>query len=284
MKLNNPMFCNKSLTIVLIAANLLITGCATTMDFHPTIVRAESPEVSGSFFDGDLNLQTGPASTQRYATFHREIGGDIRTNNSTTSRPTLINTNLNARLGILKYVDIKARLSNKAPNTIGGKIQIYGANRRETGFKVAFAGELGLENKYDDSVGRNSSALTVKNDGRVKGNTYDISLIMGYRPTPEWIFYLNNFYSVYDLDGTLEGYSVSGRIKGFGHLLGARHNISSPKNGKKSNNDKYVSFEIGTTSLNWLNTKLTSPNAVQNNAGLKSDLVSFGISIGRYFK
>lgn len=251
--------------------NGFLTGCATKLEFDPIIIRSDTPEVSGKLFNGDLNSQIGYAGSRVYAELYQEVGGDYADSSEAYIRNSLTYA-LNGKLGITRYLDVYLRGSFEAPGTIGAKVQLLGnPSRKSLGLKTAIAAEFGSISGPDNK----------DSNKKLSVDMYDVSFMLGYRLDPQLIIYTNNFYSNYNIDGSISRgipeYSVKGKSTGYGGLIGAKFNL--PR--KESNGTTYIQFEIGFVNLNWLPTREVTNGGSYTYHNLSNNIFGMGFITGK---
>ena len=256
----------------------LISGCAATMNYEPSIVRFDSPETSGEYMATDIDVSSSYTSSRRMAIVSEKGFSDARqgspdwveSNNGRRTTNVTLSPGLRAGIGMAKWMDIYYRtaLLDEA-NIVGAKLQLFGTSQKENkaGLKVALS--MGIGYGQEDYTGSFK--------GQFNLSMNEVALNIGYRLDQQWIAYLNNFYSRYQLNGELgkstdsesyylirtPTYMVDGDSKGFGQLLGVRYEFNNQIT-KKTGRRQFVSLEIGRGSWGWPQVTATGYDPILN--------------------
>jgi len=266
---------------LLIASILLLSsGCATTLSYDPSVLRFDVPETSGDLFAGSAEVQLGVTGTRVMAERNQGFMGNEIDSSSIAYRTQTPTTGVRANAGLAKPIDVYVRSMVDTPNVIGAKYQLVGdADKSMPGWRVTFSTEYG---HYQQSEDEGDSQ-------NIEVDYYDYSINVGFRLDPHWLLYVNNFYSRYNIEGSLgrdvrTKSTINGMSKGFGQLIGVRYQLPG-KNKKTSWLDKpYVTLEIGNSALNWLSTNDNDGNRLSSNQHLNNVDRAIGLSVGFSWK
>jgi len=225
MKMNSNKF-------LIILSTLLLTSCATDIDFHIPLNRFDSPEVNGGFLKGDVGVKYGRSHKVTTAEVVEYIFPSLF--DPTLSDETAIEASghlsSNFSLGIIKRVDFVFKSYGDGPDVFGLKYQFLGevASEGKEGWKGAIQLTKGSMDEDEGRLNVNLASGGTRNyNGRIELETYDISLNFGYRFNKYLITYLNSVYSYYDSKSTLTSNTfptleIDGIVRTYGSLLGLR--------------------------------------------------------------
>lgn len=209
-----------------------LTSCALDIDYHMPANRFDSPEVSGHFLGGKVEVNM--ASTHKVTL--GEVYEDIFFNSGSHSIDSQyidssVTFNLAGDLGLLPRLDIFYRALYDSTDIVGFKFQFLGKGRnaKEKGWKAALSLGYGSEELDDDdlTITNSDNGATKTISSKLSTKAYDASLMFGHRFTPSILLYLNNYFTHYEVDGYIldqDGTSLSanGISHNYGSLLGVR--------------------------------------------------------------
>ncbi len=247
-----------SLSILLI----VLSSCSVDVDYHVPITRFESPETNGKFLSGNASASFGLSQKVQLAEVSEDIifnfAGPSVDNDSQWDNSAAFGAQLG--LGILDRMDLVFRGNHDSPDTFGLKFQIFGSSRLEkkNGFKMSYVATYGTSENSDGTLVINSNNYSTN----LAIDVIDQELIFGHRYNEELIFYLNTFYSYYDVEAKLSSTSVTdqnikGKTRSFGALFGIEYN--APTSGAAS---IFLKGETGFARSEWESTSHLSTSPV----------------------
>lgn len=195
---------------LLILSLLLLSACATDIDYKIPAHRFMDPETRGSSLlsgefsgFGQLSYQTDHKLTMSEVYDFGVFNESVNTGQA-LSRTT--NLGLQAGLGIVPMVDVMLRQNGDSPSMLLAKIQLIGAYALENkeGFKLALWGGAGSmeEDEGTLNVTRNNGSSRTYN-GKIEVHPFELGMSAGYRFSDKALFYLNGTFARYPSKSTL---------------------------------------------------------------------------------
>ncbi|OUR98630.1 hypothetical protein A9Q84_04225 [Halobacteriovorax marinus] len=224
--------------IFLILSLLLLTSCATDIDYHVPLNRFDSPETKGKFLKGETGLNFGSSHKIVTAEVVETIFPSIF--DATVDKDTEISRshhlNSSVALGLLERLDFSFQNYGDGPNVVGLKFQFLGKPEIETksGFKGALKLSYGAMDEEEGTLTVNLAGSGTRTySGDIDVDVYEASLILGYRINPYVITYVNSLYSYHETQSTLTSNTfptivINGVVRTYGGLAGIR--IGKPEN------------------------------------------------------
>ena len=268
----------KSIVVIILLVQLLsLGGCASTLDYDPTILRFDSPEVSGGVLSGNAQYQFAVTDRRVMAKIDQEMFDTEYKDSSKATVENAATIGVRSDVGLSENVDVYVRAQSGTVSVIGAKLQFVGSahNKIEKGLKISASTEFGYSN--DSSLKGDRKTLSMTSS--------DYSINIGYRLTSNFIVYINNFYNRNEIKGSLgrgsnTKYSISGVSNGFGSLFGVRYQMGEHEKFFGWIVRPHVTMEFGSGNFSWLNTKdHESRDFILNNKKDKSS-GAWGISAG----
>ena len=210
---------------------LILTSCASKIDYHMPVTRFDTPEVSGEFLSGSIewNMATSKKVTLGSIWTDAFIVVTSSTDDSKYLETSKNFTNFTFELGLLPTVDFYTDTHWDSPAISGIKIQIFGTSKKESteGIKLALKAGFGATELEQTSTytGWDGTSSSIKSIMDLK--SYEAALIFGYRKSKELIGYLTGYYHHFKVeadllkDNTTE-ISASGISRNYGLLAGVR--------------------------------------------------------------
>mgnify|MGYP003643515175 CR=1 FL=1 len=239
---------------LILLALILLTGCATDIDYKIPSHRFMDPETRGSAiykaeFSGfyQLSYQSDHKLTMTEV-FSFPVFGD-QVNDGQALSDTL-NLGMQAGLGILPMVDLHFRQNGDSPSMVLAKVQLLGehANASKDGFKLAVWGGVG-------SMEEDEGSLTItKGDGTkrfytgaIEVHPFEVGTTFGYRMADYAMVYMNMTFSRYASKSTLTS-SVNPTV-----VVEGDADLAAVALGFKLGRFKGVNghFEIGASRVKW---------------------------------
>ncbi len=210
----------------------LMTSCALDIDYHMPINRFDTPEVSGEFLDGkvEMNIATAHKVTLGEIWEDRIFGTGTHTDEEQYME-TSVGMNLAGDLGLLSWLDVFYRVQYDSTDIFGLKAQLWGSgrNKKEEGLKIAVTAGMGSEALDEDGldIQNDDGSDKRKIESKLDTKAYDGSVIIGYRLNSKSIVYLTNYYTHYQVNGYVKAddgsrIEAKGISHNYGSLLGAR--------------------------------------------------------------
>lgn len=252
---------DKMKNLTLIFTLLSFTSCSIVdIDYHMPMTKFDTSETIGSELLGSdvdyrFQVQSGIGATHKVTLaevidpiiFNERINEDSSIDNSA-------HLNASAALAIIPRLDITYRKGIDSPDMFGIKFQFLGQGevQRKEGWSGSVTAKIGGGEKDEGSIiARNSTSSDTRSyAANIDFKNYESSLIFGYRVNKSSIFYLNNFYTYYDVTSNLTSSTyapveVNGISRQYGSLLGAKF---------ISENDVFLILEGGLVKATWENT------------------------------
>ena len=268
----------KSIAVIILWIQLaLLGGCASTLDYDPTLLRFDSPEVSGGILSGNAQYQFAVTDRRVMAKIDQEMFDTEFTDSSEATVEKASTLGVRSDVGLSENVDVYIRAQSGTASVVGAKLQFVGSthNKIENGLKISASAEFGYSN--DSSVKGDRKTLSMISS--------DYSINIGYRFTSNLIVYMNNFYNRNDIKGSLgrggnTKYSISGVSNGFGSLYGVRYQMGKHEKFFGWIVRPHVTMEFGGGNFSWLNTKDHERGDVILNNQKEKSSGAWGISAG----
>lgn len=210
----------------------ITSSCALDIDYHMPINRFDTPEVSGEFLGGKVEVNL---ATTHKVTLGEIWGDSVFGTGSHVDKDqyltTTVSANLAGDLGVVSWLDFFYRANYDSTDIFGVKAQVYGEGRsaKKVGWKIAITAGMGSEVLDEDGIDVESDdgSETAQIESKLNTKAYDSSVILGYRVRPDVIFYLNNYYTHYQVYGHVvssDGARIDakGLSRNYGSLLGLR--------------------------------------------------------------
>jgi hypothetical protein len=233
----------------------LLSSCGTSVSLshRPRLLHFSTPEVSGGWGTGSMNV-TASRAEPRYV-FGRINELHTTSENQISSTQESIQTdssyvNLNAWVGLLDNLDFYIDLQGVA----GVKLQLLGASKQAKEKGVKFSIETRMVKGFSTSNSNSTSVDGIFGDNsqaKVSANisVLDISGNIGYRYNSQMLVYINTFLNKnnfsgklwYDADNIFR--TVSTSSESYGTLLGFQYTPDS---------DIFYTLEAGITKTIWL--------------------------------
>ena len=231
--------------LIILIICIVSSGCATTLDYDPAVLRFDTPETTGKFLAGNVSVSSAVTPNRVLGSINSSIPSDVnpRRYSDSSEEYTQNEFTMGNRLdlGILKDVDVYYRKLFDTPYIFGSKLQLVGdsQNKKTPGFKVAISAEYGIKTQsHEDGIPESSTREMY---------SYDIGVNLGFRLNKHIIVYNNNFYNYHHVQGTLDRgtpvFEKKGASKSIGSLFGIR--ISKAPSGQ------FVGIEYGFSHIKW---------------------------------
>lgn len=218
---------------------MVLTGCATEIDFQLPGARFHTPEVLGD----TLKAEVGVSRDSSHKFTAVEVVEDIVYNassgsDSVTGLDKSWIMGVNSRVGLLEYLDIYYHSPSDAPSFVGLKLQLIGDGeaQRSSGLKMAIATSYAFMNEDQSDLTFTNPTDSSDSKKYTKSNiaisAFDVNLIIGARRDKKILFYVTTYYTKYntqsDLESTTYGnVSVKGDAISYGALLGVKLSTES---------------------------------------------------------
>lgn len=232
---------------------ILLTSCATDIDYHVPLTRFDSPETKGKFLAGEVGNTFGSSHKIVTAEVAETIFPDLFDANvdKDTELSRSSHLTLGAALGLLERLDASFQKYGDGPSVVGVKFQFLGKPEldTETGFKGALKVGYGYMDENEGELTVNLAGSGTRTySGEIDVDVYDASLILGYRVNPLAVTYVNGIYSYHETKSTLKSNTfpsiiVNGVVRTYGGLAGIR--IGNPKN------HFFIKLETGYVRTRW---------------------------------
>lgn len=244
----------KKTNLKLLSLILLVSSCATDIDYKIPVHRFMDPETRGtSIFQGELSgfgqfsFQSDHKLTMTEV-FTFGVFGSTVDESQALSRTS--NFGVQAGLGILPRLDIHLRNNGDSPLMLVTKWQVLGegAVKAAPGFKLALWAGVG-------SMDEDEGSLTVTDNdnstetyaGKIEVTPWEVGLSAGQRLTDKILLYLNATYGKYPSKSTLTSSSPNLIIKGDAELE------ALSLGGKFGDNRLACHVEFGASRVKWKN-------------------------------
>lgn len=218
--------------IVALFTLLLLSSCATDIDFNVPGNRFDTPETSGKTLGGEVGIGYGESVKVTTA----DVLADVIFNTfDSVNTDTDVKKNsamqFNANIGIIERLDVTYKNYTDAPSFYGAKFQFFGKPGvgSENGVKASVGAAIAYmkEDEGNLVVGGTNGNERREYKGELTINGQEYSANLGYRFGKDFILYLNNYYSKLKttsrLTSTTHGNTtINGNVISQGHLLGAR--------------------------------------------------------------
>ncbi|MBH49010.1 MAG: hypothetical protein CME71_12655 [Halobacteriovorax sp.] len=250
---------------------ILLTGCATDIDYKIPSHRFMDPETRGTaIFKAELSgfYQLSYQSDHKLTmseVYTFPVFGD-QVNDGQALSDTL-NLGMQAGLGILPMFDIHLRRNGDSPNMVLAKVQLLGdhANASKEGYKLAlWAGVGAMEEDEGTLTITKSDGSTRTYSGAIEVHPYEVGTSFGYRMADYAMVYMNATFSRYPSKSTLTS-SVNPTV-----VVEGDADLAAVALGFKLGKFKGVNghFEIGASRVKW-----------GENIKIEQDIGSAGVAI-----
>lgn len=189
---------------------LLLTGCATDIDYKIPAHRFMDPETRGtSILAGEASwfLQASYQSDHKLTmteVYDFGVFGTTVDDDAALERAT--NFGVQAGLGLAPMIDILIRDNGDSPGMLVGKLQLLGSSlkERQEGFKLAVWGGVGSMKEDEGTLTVTSGGTSRTYSGEIEVTPWELGSTIGYRFAPSAIVYLNGVYGNYASESTLK--------------------------------------------------------------------------------